>query len=55
MLKVVFRLHAAAGHEGVCDADGSGVSELRPDVEFIIYSSRKLLSTMWRMSCRCIH
>ncbi len=36
MLKVVFRLQAAAGHEGVFDADGGGVSELRPDVELII-------------------
>ncbi len=36
MLKVVFRLQAAAGHEGVCDADGGGVSELRSDVELII-------------------
>ena len=36
MLKVVFRLQAAAGHEGVGDADGGGVSELRSDVELII-------------------
>ena len=36
MFKVVFRLQAAAGHEGVCDADGGGVSELRSDVELII-------------------
>ena len=36
MLKIVFRLQATAGHEGVCDADGGGVSELRPDVELII-------------------
>ena len=36
MLKVVFRLHAAAGHKSVGDADGGGVSELRPDVELII-------------------
>ncbi|NBI10615.1 hypothetical protein D1641_11415 [Colidextribacter sp. OB.20] len=36
MFKVVFRLQAAAGHEGICDADGGGVSELRSDVELII-------------------
>ena len=36
MLKVVFRLQATAGHEGIGDADGGGVSELRPDVELII-------------------
>lgn len=36
MLKVVFRLHPTAGHEGIGDADGGGVSELRPDVELII-------------------
>ena len=36
MLKVVFRLHAAAGHKSVGDADGGSVSELRPDVELII-------------------
>ena len=36
MFKVVFRLQAAAGHEGVGDADGGGISELRSDVELII-------------------
>ena len=36
MLKVAFRLQATAGHEGIGDADSGGVSELRPDVEFII-------------------
>ena len=36
MLKIVFRLQAAAGHEGICDTDRGGVSELRPDIELII-------------------
>ena len=36
MLKVIVRLQSAAGHEGVGDADGSGVSELHSDIEIII-------------------
>ena len=36
MLKVIARLQSAAGHEGVGDADGSGVSELHSDIEIII-------------------
>ncbi len=36
MLKVIFRLQAAAGHEGKGDADGGGVSELLSDVKRII-------------------
>ncbi len=36
MLKVIFRLQAAAGHKGKGDADGGGVSELLSDVKRII-------------------
>lgn len=32
MLKVIFRLQPATGHEGKGDADGGGVSELLSDV-----------------------
>ena len=37
MLKVFVRVEAAAGHEGVGDADGSGISELHSDVKIIIF------------------
>ena len=37
VFKVILRLHPAAGHEGVGDADRCGVSESRPDVELIIF------------------
>ncbi|MDD3228239.1 MAG: hypothetical protein PHE09_03380 [Oscillospiraceae bacterium] len=36
MLKIVLRLHATAGHEGIGDADGGGVSELHSDIKLII-------------------
>ena len=36
MLKVFVGFQSAAGHEGVGDADGSGVSELHSDIEIII-------------------
>ena len=36
MLKVVLRLQAAAGHQGIGDADGGGTSESHFDVEVII-------------------
>lgn len=36
MFKVIFRLQATAGHEGVGNADGGSVSELCSDVELII-------------------
>ena len=37
VLKILLRLHAASGQEGVGDADGCGVSESRSDVELIIF------------------
>ena len=36
MLKVIPRLHAAAGHQGICHADGGGVLKLNADIEVII-------------------
>ena len=37
MLKVFVRFQPAAGQNRVGDADGCGASELRSDVEFIIF------------------
>ena len=37
MLKVFVGIEAAAGQNRVSDADGSGASELRSDVELIIF------------------
>ena len=36
MLEILVCIQSAAGHEGVGDADGSGVSELHSDIEIII-------------------
>ena len=36
MLEILFRIQSAAGHQGVCDADGGGGLKLDFDVEFIV-------------------
>jgi hypothetical protein len=36
MLKVIFRVQAAAGHQGIGDADGGGVAERHAHVVVII-------------------
>ena len=36
MLEVGFRFQAAAGQQGIGDADGGGIAERRTDVKFII-------------------
>ena len=42
MLKVIVRLQSAAGHEGVGDAHGGGVSKLHSDVEVIILFEERI-------------
>lgn len=44
MVEVAFRLHPAAGHEGVGDADGSGVFELHFDVKLIIFLQKGIVN-----------
>ncbi|HRS64334.1 MAG TPA: hypothetical protein P5519_00420 [Spirochaetia bacterium] len=54
MLKVIFRLQAATGHEGIGDAHGGGVPKRDADVEIIIFLHEGIFNDVEYVALVCV-